>query len=188
MTDQTASRENAAVTAGNGHGGAAAETTPVGTSPVGPVEASPFAVARRLWDDIDQAFDRAFSRPWSGLFNRHQLAKRMEELEKETPFPTVEMIEKDGSVVVRADLPGMEKKDISVELTGDGVVITGERRSSREETENGYYRSERSYGSFYRYLPLPAGTVGEHAEASYNNGVLEVTVTTKKNGRKVSIS
>jgi HSP20 family protein len=78
--------------------------------------------------------------------------------------------------VVRADLPGMSKDDINVEITDDALVIRGERRSEREENEEGYYRSERSYGSFYRRIPLPEGVSAENANATFRNGMLEITM------------
>jgi HSP20 family protein len=70
----------------------------------------------------------------------------------------------------------MTKDDVKVEIADNAVVIRGERKSEREENEKGYYRSERSYGSFYRRIPLPRGVNAEEANADFRNGVLEITM------------
>src|SRR4030095_7895532 len=80
--------------------------------------------------------------------------------------PQIESFQRGNEFVVRADLPGLEQKDISVELKDDAVVIEGERSKQREEQEEGYYRSERTYGRFCRMVPLPGGTTPERAEGS----------------------
>ncbi len=92
----------------------------------------------------------------------------------------VEVIQNNGQFTVRADLPGMSKDDIKVELTDDLLTISGERKEEKEEKREGFYSSERSYGNFYRQLPLPEGALTEKAEATFNNGVLEVTMPAKK--------
>jgi len=94
--------------------------------------------------------------------------------------PQVEMFEHDGHLVVRADLPGLTKDDVNVEVNDDGITIEGERRSEQEENREGFYRSERSYGKFYRRLPLPEGVDAENANATFNNGVLEITMEAPK--------
>lgn len=90
--------------------------------------------------------------------------------------PQVESFQRGDQFVIRADLPGLKKEDVDIELTDDSVVIQGERREEHQEDREGYYRSERSYGSFYRVIPLPEGAISESAKASFNHGVLEVTV------------
>ena len=90
--------------------------------------------------------------------------------------PQVEVTERDGQLVVRADLPGLNKDDVQVELRDEAIIIRGQRKQEREEKREGYYRSERSYGSFYRQIPLPKGIDTEKATANFNNGVLEVTM------------
>jgi HSP20 family protein len=77
---------------------------------------------------------------------------------------------------VRAELPGMKEQDIKVEATPNGLLIEGERQEKHEEKKDGYFRSERFYGKFYRLLPLPEGAEIDKAKAVYLTGVLEVTV------------
>lgn len=106
--------------------------------------------------------------------------------------PQVEMFERDGELVLRADLPGLSKDDVKVELGDNAVTIEGERREEREEKREGFYSSERSYGKFYRRLPLPQGVDTEDATASFRDGVLEVTMPAPKaearTARKLEIS
>jgi HSP20 family protein len=77
---------------------------------------------------------------------------------------------------VRADLPGTREEDIRVELLDNALVIAGERRSEREEERGKVFRSERTYGTFRRTIPLPEGADTDDATASFANGVLEVRV------------
>ena len=90
--------------------------------------------------------------------------------------PQIETFQRGDQFVVRADLPGLKKEDVNVEVADDALTIQGERRQEREENREGYYRSERSYGSFYRVVPLPEGVITESAKANFKDGVLEVTV------------
>jgi HSP20 family molecular chaperone IbpA len=90
--------------------------------------------------------------------------------------PQIESFQRGDEFVVRADLPGLKREDVNVELSDDALTIHGERRDEHEEDREGYYRSERSYGSFYRVIPLPEGAIPESAKANFNNGVLEVVL------------
>ena len=90
--------------------------------------------------------------------------------------PQIETFQRGDQFVVRADLPGLKKEDVNIDLTDDAIAIEGERREEREEDREGYYRSERTYGSFYRVVPLPEGAITESAKASFKDGVLEITV------------
>jgi HSP20 family protein len=104
--------------------------------------------------------------------------------------PQVDIFERDGKLVLHADLPGMTKDDVTVEVTDDAVVIQGERKYEHEENQEGVYRSERSYGRFYRQIPLPEGVKTENATANFKNGVLEVTLDapqTAKNRKRIEI-
>jgi HSP20 family protein len=104
--------------------------------------------------------------------------------------PQTEIFERGNELVVRADLPGLKKDDIDVDLEEDRITIRGERKSEHEENREGIYRSERSYGSFYRTIPLPQGVDGDKAKADFHDGVLEITMPkpeTKPRGRKIEI-
>ncbi|MFL5309371.1 MAG: Hsp20/alpha crystallin family protein [Myxococcales bacterium] len=98
--------------------------------------------------------------------------------------PAVDMFERDGQLVVRADLPGLSPDDVRVEVTEGSLVIEGERRSEMEVEEEGSYRSERTYGRFSRAIDLPAGVDPEGAQARFENGVLEVSIPLPEQTRR----
>ncbi|MHB1224019.1 MAG: Hsp20/alpha crystallin family protein [Gemmatimonadaceae bacterium] len=91
-------------------------------------------------------------------------------------MPQIETLERDDSLVLRADLPGIDRNDIHVDLEEGILTLSGERRQQHEERHEGVYRSERSYGSFYRAIPLPDGVEEDRIAATYENGVLEVVI------------
>lgn len=127
--------------------------------------AHPFALMDQMAEEMDRAFDRMF-RGW-GLPRRH---------EGGSWSPRVEAYQHGDRFIVHADLPGLKKDDVHVELTEDAITIQGERRDEREEQREGYYQSEREYGQFYRTVPLPDGVITDSAQANFKDGVLEVTM------------
>ena len=133
---------------------------------------SPFELMRRFTEDMDRMFsDWGLSTPnvWSG----------------ETGWsPAIEVFERDNKLIVRAELPGCNKDDIKVELTDDGLIIQGERKQEHEERQEGYYRTERSYGNFFRLIPLPSEVTEDQINATFNNGILELTVPIPQSARK----
>jgi len=90
--------------------------------------------------------------------------------------PRVDVLERAGQFVVRADLPGLSKEDIKVEVSDNMITIQGERKHEKKEERDGYCYSECSFGSFYRTIPLPEGADASKATADFRKGVLEVTV------------
>ena len=90
--------------------------------------------------------------------------------------PRLDVFEKGGTLVVKAELPGVKREDLQVALDGTDLIIRGERQEEREVEEADYHRSERSYGSFYRRLALPFEVAAEQITAAFSDGVLEVTV------------
>lgn len=135
---------------------------------------SPFALMRRFSEEMDRLFeDFGFGR---GLSLLGQDTNVFGGQGPSKWSPQVEIFEREGELVVRADLPGMKKDDVEIDITGNTLVIHGERRSEHEEEEEGYYRTERSYGGFYRAIPLPEGVDTDNAEANFRDGVLEVTM------------
>jgi len=94
--------------------------------------------------------------------------------------PQVETFRRGDKLVVRADLPGLSKDDVKVEVEDGVLAISGERREEHEENRDDSYRSERTYGQFYRAIPLPDGVNDSQCDATFKDGVLEVTVGVPK--------
>ena len=145
----------------------------------------PITALQRFADEVDRMFEEfGMPRAWSSWSRASQRGGALW-------APAIDVVQKDDQLVVKADIPGIKKDDLSIEVTDDAITIEGERRSDREEERGGVYRSERSYGSFCRVIPLPEGAITEQAKASFRDGVLEITVpvppsTTK--GRELQIT
>lgn len=90
--------------------------------------------------------------------------------------PAMDLVETEGAFVLRADLPGMSERDVSIELQENVLTISGERGSEHEERKEGFYRIERASGSFSRSLTLPDGVDPSAVRASFDRGVLEVQI------------
>jgi len=131
------------------------------------VWASPFSFMRRFGEDMDSLFEE-FG------FGRGLMPQGLAEMADWSP--QIEITEREGQLIVRADLPGLSKDDVQVELRDDAILIRGQRKQEHEEKREGYYRSERSYGSFYRQIPLPKGVKTENATATFRDGVLEISM------------
>ena len=129
----------------------------------------PFGRVNRLAKEMERRFAN-FGMPRGFFFN---VPKEVEEVGW---IPEAEFFEKDGRLVVRTDLPGLNKEDVKVEVTTERLIVHGERRHEKEEKNERFVRSERSYGSFYRTFALPEGVNPETAKATFKNGVLEVTL------------
>lgn len=132
---------------------------------------SPFDLVNRMAEEMDRMFDWAF--PYSRLARRPSTFASRSTLQG-IWSPRIETFQKGDRFIVRAELPGMKKDDIDVELTEDALTIRGERHEEHEQEREGVYHSERQYGEFYRMVPLPEGVIAESAEASFRDGVLEV--------------
>src|SRR5712692_3773460 len=90
--------------------------------------------------------------------------------------PAVEVFETDHDVVIRAELPGIDPKNVDITVTDNALTLQGEATAEHEENGRNYYRRELRYGSFIRTLALPDAVKGDQAKASYKNGILEIHV------------
>lgn len=137
---------------------------------------SPFSMLRRMREDMDRLFDSFGS--WRSLvpteFGQAGLPDNAGEGAWGLWTPHVDVREHDGKLIIAADLPGVRKDEVNVEITPDAVTIQGERRRESTSDERGYYRSERSYGRFYRTIALPEGAEAETASATFHDGVLQI--------------
>ena len=147
------------------------------------VLANPFSLLGRLAEQMTSVFDD-FGAPVgsrSGALSR-QLAWS----------PSIDVFQRGNELVVRADLPGVGPEDVNVDVSDDAITLSGERQDEQRDERNGVYRYERSYGSFYRTIPLPEGTIADQAKANFKNGVLEITIPAPpeqvSRGRRLEIS
>lgn len=125
----------------------------------------PLAELQRQMNQVFEGFWGKIDRPLAGF---------------DWPFgeqaPRSDVVETEDGVEVTIELPGMAQKDVDVTLTGDTLTVKGEKKVERKEEKKGYYVSERSYGSVYRTIPLPAGVDTDKADASFKDGVLTVKI------------
>jgi HSP20 family protein len=129
---------------------------------------NPFSLMRRVTQELDRVLSESTGREqgdraWS---------------------PAIEVTQREGNYLIRAELPGVTPDAIKLEVTDDAIVIQGETRAEHEETRGDIHVTERRYGAFYRAIPLPEGAKPDEARARYENGVLEITVPTEEQGSR----
>ncbi len=125
----------------------------------------PFNLLRQMTNELDRVFDEPFS-----LFRTSLAAS-------DTDWaPNIDVVNKDNKLVTRVDLPGVKLEDVTVEVSDGMLMLSGERRKEMKEEKDNYYREERQYGSFCRTVALPKGVKADDIKATFNNGVLEVSV------------
>lgn len=129
----------------------------------------PFAMFAELESEMDRVFGRRFPAVMHPL-------RRVTSTLGQGWAPSADVFERDGAIVVKAELPGVDKGDISVTVESGDLVIKGERQAEEEVEEDRFYRMERFSGTFYRRFPLPEGVDEEQISAEYRDGVLEVRV------------
>lgn len=121
---------------------------------------NPISLMRRFTDEMDRLF---------GPMGRARG-------EQDVWMPPLEVTEQNGYLIISADLPGLRKEDVKVEVTKDSLILQGERKHTYREKHEGYHISERCYGRFYRSLPLPEGANADKAVAELVNGTLEISI------------
>lgn len=124
------------------------------------------------WDPIKEMreFQKGINKRFESFFNK----PHMKGISTNTHHPASDIIEKEGSIIVKVDLPGIEKEDIEINATPISLEIKAEKKHEIKIEKKGYYKHERSYGGFYRVIQLPSPIDPDSAEAAYKNGVLEV--------------
>lgn len=130
----------------------------------------PFGELSTLRRQMDRLWDSFFG-PEPALFERGRWV------------PPVDVSENKDEIVVKTEVPGIEEKDISVTLSGDNLMIKGERKSEKEEKDKQFHRMERSYGTFQRVIGLPIAVDPEKIKANYVRGVLEIHLPKKAEGK-----
>jgi HSP20 family protein len=148
---------------------------------------SPFSFMRRMTEDMDRLFENFVLGRSLGIGLPFAEADRdlwRGGMAEATWVPQVETFRRGDKLVVRADLPGLNKEDVTVEANDGMLTISGERCDEHEDTKDDFYRSERSYGRFFRALPLPEGVTSDQIDATFKDGVLEVSIPTPKQAER----
>jgi len=143
----------------------------------------PFMTLPRWERDMERMMEEFFGqrmRPWWS--ERWFRSEGME-----PTSPTVDFYEEKDDIVVKAELPGIDKNNVEVNLTDHTLTIKGEKKKEEEVKEKNYYRSERSYGSFVRTLELPTDVHADKVKATFKNGILEVRLPKTEEAKKKEI-
>ena len=120
-----------------------------------------------LQSEMNRLFNTFFDTPTTGSGNGGAVRRWV---------PSMDLVETEDHFVLKADLPGLDAGDVSIEVEDNVLTVSGERRTEHEEQKEGFYRMERSFGQFRRSLTLPDGVDAEKIAATFDKGVLEVRI------------
>jgi len=123
----------------------------------------------RIWQETSSLFDDFLNDTLTPSFPRIS----------ENWLPAVDVLEKDGNLILRAEIPGINEKDIDLKLEGNVLTLKGEKRQESQEKRDSYHRMESYYGSFSRSFTLPESADRDQIKADYKNGILTITIPQK---------
>jgi HSP20 family protein len=200
VQDRPKQAETTAVTEpGNGGTASASRRTPARwPALMGGLPASPWELMRRMSEEMNQLF-QSLGGTGGGLAQLGQAAPATRrqsgaggDLDLAAPpilVPHIEVQHRRGELVVRADMPGLRPEDINVTVDHGVLTISGERREEHRDERDGFIRSEVTYGTFFRTIPLPEGADENRLTATFRNGVLEISVpvSDRDQGRRVKV-
>jgi HSP20 family protein len=140
----------------------------------------PFSGLTGMEQEVEKLFEDFWGRPfgWPERWRSRELKVR---------GPAIEVYEETGDVVVKAEIPGLKKEDLQVNLSDNLLTIHGEKKQEEEKKEKGYYYSERSYGSFSRSIQLPTDVQPEKVSASFKDGVLEIRLPKTEEAKRKEV-
>lgn len=140
------------------------------------------------FEEMERMFEKYFSRAWPRPFSFEwpSLPKSLAPFEGKAP--SVDVIDREDEVVVKAELPGVDKKDLDISVTQNTVTIKGSTSHEEKEEKGDYYRCEMSRGSYSRTLSLPADVDESKAKATFKNGVLELTLPKQAKSKRTSVT
>jgi HSP20 family protein len=157
-------------------------TTPPAVAPakpVAPARTEPMDMFRALREEMARFWDRGWDRSWDIGWPRAGLMDLWPGRGMTTAgawAPRMDVYQKNGNLVIKAELPGLTKDDVQLTLDRGDLVIAGHKKAETEVKEDEYYRMERAYGTFTRRVPLPFEVTPEQVTANFADGVLEVTL------------
>ena len=149
-----------------------------------PAEIMPRALEMERW--FDRMVEEFWRRPFPTLLRPERWWPA--EAGMMMRMPAVDVYEEKDDVVIKAEIPGLSKEDISVQVTDSTLTIKGEKKREEEVKENDYYRCERSFGAFTRAVNLPSEVKAEQVKASFKNGVLEVRMPKTEEAKKKAVT
>lgn len=138
------------------------------------------------YEEMDRLFDNFFQRGWMRPW-RPEWPSFPELTTLEGKIPKIDVVDRDNEIVVRAEVPGVEKKDLDVSVSNNAVTIKGSTRHEEKEEKGDYYRHEISAGSFSRSVALPADVDGSKVKASFKDGILELTLPKVEKPKRHSV-
>ncbi len=149
---------------------------------------NPFEALRREMNELFESFFKEFDRGWNmPMPFRASLAPAFGDI-----IPSIDVAETEKEIQITSELPGIDEKDVEVFLDEGVLTIRGEKKKEHDEKGKNYRITERSFGSFERSIPLPAGIDTEHIKANFKKGVLTITIpkteTSAANRKKINIS
>ncbi len=140
---------------------------------------NPFDEMRRMQQEIDRMFNNLFAQP--------SVTTSLTPVESGWREPLTDMWEDDDSIIVTAELPGVDKDEIKLNITENALELKVEKKREKKSESGKSRRIERTYSGFYRYIELPSEIIPEKAKATYKNGVLEVRIPKSEKSKKKSV-
>lgn len=139
------------------------------------------------FEEMDRMFENFFPRGWMRPFHFERPSWAELPLPFESKLPRVDIIDRDSEIVIRAEVPGVDKNDLDVSVTDNSVTIKGSTHHEVKEEKGDYYRCETTQGSFSRTIPLPGGVDSEKAKTKFKDGLLELTLPKMEKTKRRSI-
>lgn len=137
------------------------------------------------FEEMDRMFEGFFPRRWMHPF--HWEMPHLHEM-AELKMPRIDIIDRDTEIVIRAELPGVAKEDVDLSITDNNVTIKATTSHEEKEEKGNYYRCEISRGSFSRTVALPGNIDADKAKASFNEGILELTMPKQEKSHRKSVT
>jgi HSP20 family protein len=149
---------------------------------------SPVSVFHPL-SEMERAFERFFNRNWPSFMSRSDFPAfdSLVDFERQR-MPNLDVVDQDNEIVVRAEIPGIDKKDVSISLTDNLLTIKGETQKEKKDDKGNYHRREISRSSFARTVTLPSSVDASKSVASLKDGVLEIKLPKAESSRRRSIA
>jgi len=152
---------------------------------IAPVKARP--EAGRIEQNVERMFEDLWARPWRSLMDFGWPRHRHLWTDLEATSPAIEISEDKNDVLVKAELPGMKKEDLEINVEERLLTIRGEKKKEEERKGEGYFYSERSYGAFERCIEIPRDVQSDKAHATFKDGVLEVRLPKTEEAKRKEV-